>query len=70
MARRRKTEITVNSLLAAVLYLAGEDLVEERVKDDVPEMNWWTEKKEEMKTDYYIPKDAKFMQRFDNFNQV
>lgn len=34
-----KGEFTVNSLLAAVLDLANQDLVEERVKDNIPEMN-------------------------------
>lgn len=35
----------MNSLLAAVLDFAGEDLVEERVKDDIPKMNWRMEEK-------------------------
>lgn len=39
----------MNSLLAAVLDLAGEDLVEERVKDDIPKVNCGSEKREDMR---------------------
>lgn len=40
MLEYKKTEVTVNSLLAAVLDFAEHDLVEKRVKYNVPEMNW------------------------------
>lgn len=30
----------MNSLLAAVLDLADQDLIEKRVKNNIPEMNW------------------------------
>lgn len=36
----------MNSLLAAVLDLADQDLIEERVKDNIPEMNWQKEQRE------------------------
>lgn len=41
-----KTIVTVNSLLAAVFDLADEDLIEKRVKNNIPEMNWQRDKKE------------------------
>lgn len=37
---RKKAEVTMNSLLAAVLDLADQDLIEKRVKNNIPEMNW------------------------------
>lgn len=33
-------DITMNSLLAAVLDLAGQDLLKKRVKNNIPEMHW------------------------------
>lgn len=36
----------MNSLLAAVLDLADQDLIEERVKDNIPEMNCQKEQRE------------------------
>ena len=34
-----KKEVTMYSLLTAILYLANQDLIEERVKNNIPEMN-------------------------------
>lgn len=35
----RYLDVTVNSLLTAVLDLADQDLIEERVENNIPEMN-------------------------------
>lgn len=43
--KRKNTEVTVNSLLTAVLDLADQDLIEERVKNNVPEVNWHKEQR-------------------------
>lgn len=45
MLKYKETEVTMNSLLAAVLDLADQDLIKKRVKNNIPEMNWQREQR-------------------------